>query len=110
MQCQADESGYCKATIRSRNLDFMLEQGWSRTVDWLEPEAEAFEPATTDPDKGDGEPGSMEWHQNAIASLEDKDSVVEYVTGVCGETVSKHGNLDTVKAKALEAIEASKQE
>lgn len=101
LPCPEDETGYVKAIVRQRNLEFMLNLGWVAT------QAEALDSGPSahvpDPDKGDGVPGSEDWHRNRLAVLEDKDAIQDYAAR-CGAHIDKRGTLDTVREKALRAI------
>lgn len=58
-----------------------------------------------DPEKGDGVVGSFEWHQTHVMSFEDKDDLENYIKEVTGIDIDKRGKLETVKKKALGALE-----
>tara|TARA_R110002096_G_scaffold218162_2_gene406309 strand:- start:163 stop:492 length:330 start_codon:yes stop_codon:yes gene_type:complete len=44
-------------------------------------------------------------HELAIRDMESKDAVKDYVMAAAGVSIDKRGDLDTVKAKALKALQ-----
>jgi hypothetical protein len=110
-----DASGYIKATVRSENVGELIGLGWYLTQGEATKQAQKVtraeehrekrpEQYVENGDMGAGKPGTMEWHKVQIAQMEDKESVVDYV-GQAGHTIDKRGSLDTVKEKALKALE-----
>ena len=106
-----NEYGYLKATVRISDLSELLAMGWKMTqaeIHGEKAEAEKAEKLAAreyapDPEKGDGAPGSREWHMNALAGLEDKDEIAAYAER-CGHSIDKRGSVETVRQKALDAI------
>ena len=44
-------------------------------------------------------------HELALRNMESKDAVKDYVMAAAGVSIDKRGELDTVKAKALKALQ-----
>ena len=72
------------------NIDFAIRHGWVR---------EGEEPEFI-------RPVDQQDYKAMINALETKDEIETYVIAITGIDIDKRGKLDTVKAKAIKAVEA----
>lgn len=69
------------------------------------PEAPEEEDDSPDPEKGWGQFGSVEWHQNQIRAMESKRQITAYIKKLCGTKMRTKGlSIEKVKANALTNI------
>ena len=85
---------------RQATIEYAESIGWAR-----ENESNSESAPNVDGDKGSGIPGTKEWHESAIRGMSTKLEIAEYLKEL-GIKVNQQGNLDTIKNKAVNAIEA----
>lgn len=76
---------------------------YAESIGWVR-ENEAIDP-NVDGDKGSGIPGTKQWHESAIRGMSTKTEINQYLKEL-DLKVNQQGNLDTIKNKAVKAIEA----
>jgi len=106
---------YRKAHIQEQDLEFFLDLGASEdqlaysskavAKDEDGGEEEPYIPEHAgDPDKGFGEPGSVQFHENTIMDFLDKQEIVDYTHKVTGRKIVKRGGLADVQRNAMKRI------
>ena len=80
------------------NIKAALGLGWKLKGDDL----------LNDPEKGNGEPGTMEWHMTAVKGMSSTEEIQNYMTGL-GIDMNATGNLRSVKKAACKLIEEARQ-
>lgn len=108
-----NELGYIKAVVQEEHLDFFepLGQFYFATQEIPDPATDVVKdtksPAIVvevNPDKGYGQPGSLEWYENNILVFETIPEVVAYAKSITGKEVYPGGKLAEVKQRALTTI------
>lgn len=69
------------------------------------PEIELPETLDLNPDKGFGEPGTLDFHAHNILGASSKKEVVDYVKEATSHDMSSEGSLNEVKTRAVNFIE-----
>ncbi len=82
---------------RQPTVDYAESIGWIRENETIDP--------NVDGDKGSGIPGTKEWHESAVRGMSTKSEIAEYLKEL-DLKVNQQGSLDTIKNKAVTAIEA----
>jgi hypothetical protein len=96
---------HTKAIIDERALPFFLTLGFTREpgAPQVIPDADEEYDLGTDPDKGFGVPGSMDWHKTQLADMNTKKEVIEYVDDENWKP-AKRLTLPKLKAAALKLL------
>lgn len=81
---------------RDATLEACVRMGWKLK---LEPTGDTL----NDGEKGNGEPGSIEWHESAIKGCSNCEEVEEYMRSI-GIEMNASGQLKTVKKNAIKLI------
>jgi len=85
---------------RQATVEYAESIGWVR-----ENESKSESVSNVDGDKGSGIPGTKEWHTSAIRGMSTKTEINQYLKEL-DLKVNQQGSLDTIKNKAVKAIEA----
>lgn len=108
-----NELPYRKALVYKEDVDYFLELGATTTQPdeafEFVPEAEEAEGEmenAVDGDKGDGEPGTLEWHNTQVNAMRVKKDIVNYVSEVIGEDAEPQ--IDRRKSLAVIRLRAKK--
>lgn len=111
----ATEGTFRKAIISDDEIEYFKSLGAESRPDKaakrVEPKPEAPEeeddapPEAPDPEKGWGQFGSVEWHQNQIRAMDSKRKIAGYIKKLCGTKMkTKNITIERVKANALTNI------
>ena len=104
----ATEGTFRRAIISENDFDYFQTLGAESRPDKAvqrKPEAPLEEDESPDPEKGWGQFGSVEWHQNQIRAMDSKRQITSYIKKLCGTKMkTKNITLERVKANALTNI------
>ena len=81
---------------RDETLEAAVRMGWK-----LKPAP--TDDTSNDAEKGNGEPGSIEWHESAIKGCSNSEEVEEYMLSI-GIEMNASGQLRTVKKNAIKLV------
>lgn len=107
----ATEGTFRKAIINENDIEYFKTLGAESRPDKAakrvepKPEAPEEEDESPGPEKGWGQFGSVEWHQNQIRAMDSKRKIAGYIKKLCGTKMkTKNITLERVKANALTNI------
>lgn len=97
-----------RAIIQEDDLQYFKQLGAEsrpEDVTKLEPPDDSVEEDPPDPERGWGEFGSVEWHQNQIRAMESRGEIADYIKRLTGVKMKTKGiTLKKIKRNALTNI------
>lgn len=97
---------YRKAMVYEEDLEFFIGKGASRELDDVNIAEIVIEPTvdkaekTGNPDKGWGEPGTLEWATNSVNAMESSKEIGDFVVKVTGKKIDTEKSVPIARGIA----------